>query len=736
MLLIVVVARPGVALARYLITNQAIAAPFSSLIRWQAHWHVVRQSWSFFQNDFAGRISNRVMQTGPAVRQTLVSSVTAVWYVLVYGITAVVMTASADLWLMAPILGWFAGYIALLWYFVPRLRDRSKINSEARSALTGRIVDSYTNILTVKLFARPRDEDNYVRDAVESHIEAFMAAQRLLTMFGTILNLLNALLIAGAGALALLLWQKGLIEVGVIAMVLPLTLQLTNMSRQIAVQITDLFEEIGVVQEGMMTIARPLQLVDPPGAKPLVIKDGNIAFENVRFGYGRETIADEDGNEIPFSVLDGFSLTVRPGEKIGLVGRSGAGKSTVVNLLLRFFDVEAGRIVIDGQDIAQATQESLRSQISVVTQDTSLLHRSIRDNIRYGRPDATEADVLAAARMAHATDFIQAQEDWRGRRGYDAQVGERGVKLSGGQRQRIAIARVILKNAPILVLDEATSALDSEVEIGDPGKPEHADGRQDRDRDRTPALDHRAHGPADHSRPRPHRRTGHARPIVAAQRPLRRALAAPVRRLPGRCRRHAAGGGIESAACIDVAQPAIGCPITSHAAPLPRAVHRAPAHPAIGRRRIPRHHRTLRPRAGGKHRDHQRRGRVMHGAHRAGVVLVVDVSVEHRGLERTQQIERLVAVRRPPAPRPVELEQRTMGEHHHRRSRLELLQIGGEPGDLRVAELLVRIRRVVENDEVIALVVERVVQLAEELADRPRRDLSARRGRPARSGRP
>jgi ATP-binding cassette subfamily B multidrug efflux pump len=260
------------------------------------------------------------------------------------------------------------------------------------------------------------------------------------------------------------LWQKGLIEVGVIAMVLPLTLQLTNMSRQIAVQITDLFEEIGIVQEGMMTIARPLQLVDPPGAKPLVIKDGNIAFENVRFGYGRETIADEDGNEIPFSVLDGFSLTVRPGEKIGLVGRSGAGKSTVVNLLLRFFDVEAGRIVIDGQDIAQATQESLRSQISVVTQDTSLLHRSIRDNIRYGRPDATEADVLAAARMAHATDFIQAQEDWRGRRGYDAQVGERGVKLSGGQRQRIAIARVILKNAPILVLDEATSALDSEVE--------------------------------------------------------------------------------------------------------------------------------------------------------------------------------------------------------------------------------------------------------------------------------
>jgi ATP-binding cassette, subfamily B, multidrug efflux pump len=393
------------------------------------------------------------MQTGPAVRQTLVSSVTAVWYVLIYGITAIVMTAAADAWLTVPILAWFAGYIALLWYFVPRMRDRSKINSEARSALMGRIVDSYTNILTVKLFARPRDEDNYVRDAVDRHVDVFLAAQRLLTVFGTVLNLLNALLIAGAGAMALVLWQRGYVEVGIIAMVLPLTLQLTNMSRQIAVQITDLFEEVGIVQEGMMTIARPLQLVDPAEAKPLVVRDGSIAFENVRFGYGRET-----------GVLDQFSLTVRPGEKIGLVGRSGAGKSTVVNLLLRFFDVEQGRIVIDGHDIAKATQESLRSQISVVTQDTSLLHRSIRDNIRYGRPDATDAEVIHAARLAHADEFIGEQEDWRGRRGYDAQVGERGVKLSGGQRQRIAIARVILKNAPILVLDEATSALDSEVE--------------------------------------------------------------------------------------------------------------------------------------------------------------------------------------------------------------------------------------------------------------------------------
>jgi ATP-binding cassette, subfamily B, multidrug efflux pump len=464
MALVVLIARPGIVMLRYLITNQAIAAPFTGLIRWQSHFHVVRQSWAFFQNDFAGRISNRVMQTGPAVRQTLVASVTALWYVLVYGITALVMTAAVDAWLTVPILGWFAGYIALLWYFVPRLRDRSKISSEARSALVGRIVDSYTNILTVKLFARPRDEDNYVRDAVERHTDVFLRAQRLLTMFGTLLNVLNALLIAGAGAIAIALWLNGAVEVGTIAMVLPLTLQLTNMSRQIAVQITDLFEEIGIVQEGMITIAKPLQLVDSAEAKSLDVREGKITFEDVRFGYGRETSAREDGRLSPFAVLEGFSLTVRAGEKIGLVGRSGAGKSTVVNLLLRFFDLEGGRILIDGQDISQATQESLRAQISVVTQDTSLLHRSIRENIRYGRPEASEAEIVTAAKLAHAEEFIHQLEDWRGRLGYDAQVGERGVKLSGGQRQRVAIARVILKNAPILVLDEATSALDSEIE--------------------------------------------------------------------------------------------------------------------------------------------------------------------------------------------------------------------------------------------------------------------------------
>jgi len=453
MAVVLLIARPAVVFARYLITNQAISGPFTNMIRWQSHWHVVRQSWAFFQNDFAGRISSRVMQTGGSLRQTLVSGVTAVWYVLVYGTTAILLTAAADAWLTIPILLWFAGYVALLTYFVPRMRDRSKTSSEARSAVVGRIVDSYTNILTVKLFARASDEDNYVRDAIDHHTSVFLQSQRLMTTFGTLLAGLNGLLITGAGGLAILLWQRGSVEIGAIAMVLPLTFQLTNISRQIAVQIADIFEDIGVVQEGMISIARPLQLVDHAGAKPLVVNEGRVDFEDVRFGYGRET-----------GVLDGFTLTLRPGERVGLVGRSGAGKSTVVNLLLRFFDLEGGRILIDGQDISQTTQESLRSQISVVTQDTSLLHRSIRANIRYGRPGATDEEIKKAAALAHADEFIDQLEDWRGRRGYDAQVGERGVKLSGGQRQRIAIARVILKNAPILVLDEATSALDSEVE--------------------------------------------------------------------------------------------------------------------------------------------------------------------------------------------------------------------------------------------------------------------------------
>jgi ATP-binding cassette subfamily B multidrug efflux pump len=445
--------RPAVYVAQQLVMNQAIAANVSNRIRWQNHWHVVRQSWAFFQNDFAGRIANRVMQTGPAIRESLVALLTAVWFILIYGTSSLILLASANAWLALPIVLWFVSYVVMLRWFVPRMRDRSKTTSEARSMLTGRIVDTYTNIVTVKLFARAKDEDAYVREAVDHHTGQFLSQVRLNTMFGLTLNVLNAALITGTGAFAIVLWRQGHIGVGTVAMALPMTTQIVAASGWVAWQVTGIFENIGVVQEGMMTIARPHTLVDDPKAPPLSVTRGEVVFDNVRFGYGRER-----------GLIDGLTLDVKPGEKIGLVGRSGAGKSTLVNLLLRFFDLEGGRILIDGQDIAAVTQESLRSEISVVTQDTSLLHRSIRDNIRYGKPGATDAEIVAAAEMAHAHEFILGLEDQNGRFGYDAHVGERGVKLSGGQRQRIAIARVILKNAPILVLDEATSALDSEVE--------------------------------------------------------------------------------------------------------------------------------------------------------------------------------------------------------------------------------------------------------------------------------
>jgi ATP-binding cassette subfamily B multidrug efflux pump len=330
--------------------------------------------------------------------------------------------------------------------------------------LTGRIVDSYTNILTVKLFARAREEDAYVRDAIDIHTGLFYRSLRLNTLFSFSLSTLNAMLVTGTGALALLLWTQGKVTIGTVAMALPLAWQIVNIAGWVAWQITSIFENIGVIQEGMMTIARPIMLTDQPGAADLKVTQGEIRFDDISFGYGREALVGEDGHARPYAVIDGLTLTVKAGEKIGLIGRSGAGKSTLVNLLLRFFDLEGGRILIDGQDIAAVTQESLRAQISMVTQDTSLLHRSIGDNIRYGRPQATEDEIVTAAKLAHAHEFILELEDWKKRTGYAAQVGERGVKLSGGQRQRIAIARVILKDAPILVLDEATSALDSEVE--------------------------------------------------------------------------------------------------------------------------------------------------------------------------------------------------------------------------------------------------------------------------------
>ena len=453
MAVVVLIVRPTVTLTRYLITNQAIAAPFTGLIRWQSHWHVVRQSWAFFQNDFAGRISNRVMQTGPSVRSTLTATITTVWYILVYGFSAIALTASADRWLARAdpaVVRRLCGAAGLF-----RAAHARALEGVVHRALDPdgphrRQLHQHPHRKAVR--PRPRGRPICAqrgRSARRPVHQSAAPAHRLCAL----LDVLNALLIAGSGAIALVLWRYGAVEVGAIAMVLPLTLQLTNMSRQIAMRITEIFEDLGVVQEGMLTIAQPLQLPDPAGAQPLTVSEGRIDFQNVNFGYGRET-----------GVLQNFNLAIKPGEKIGLVGSSGAGKSTVVNLLLRFFDLEDGAIRIDGVDISSLTQESLRAQISVVTQDTSLLHRSIRANIRYGKPEASEDDVVRAAKLAHAHDFILDLEDWNDRRGYDAHVGERGVKLSGGQRQRIAIARVILKDAPILVFDEATSALDSEVE--------------------------------------------------------------------------------------------------------------------------------------------------------------------------------------------------------------------------------------------------------------------------------
>ena len=450
---VLLILRPAVIAVQNLLTNQAINPGLTNLVRWQNHWHVVRQSWSFFQNVFAGRIANRVMQTGPSLRESVVIATHAIWYILVYGTTAILVLASLDLRLAVPVVLWFASYVVALRYFVPRLRSRSRRLSEARSTLTGRIVDSYTNILTVKLFARPSDEDAFVRAAVDDHTKLFRGQLRLITALGVVMQLLNAALMVATATVAVWLWSEGRTDVGAIATAVPLAWQIANMAGWVAQSVTSIFENVGTVQDGMRSIAVPRQMADRADSVPLRVDRGAVRFEGVRFGYGTAK-----------GVLHGIDLALAPGERVGLVGPSGAGKSTLVHLLLRFYELEGGRILIDGQDIAQATQESLRSHIAMVTQDTSLLHRSIRDNIRYGRPQASEAEVREAAQRAHALEFVEELEDWQGRRGMDAHVGERGVKLSGGQRQRIALARVILKNAPILILDEATSALDSEVE--------------------------------------------------------------------------------------------------------------------------------------------------------------------------------------------------------------------------------------------------------------------------------
>ncbi len=450
------VARPAAHFAQAIVANQMLVPGLTNLVRWQSHWHVVRQGWTFFQNDFAGRIAARVMQTGPALRESVVLSILGVWYILVYGTSAIALLASADWRLTLPILAWFGLYAGVLACFLPRMRERSRRMSEMRSILTGKVVDSYTNILTVKLFARARDEDAFVRDAVDEHTETWRAQQRLGTLWSISLSVMNAFLMVGTGALAIALWSAGYIAIGSVAMAIPMAWQINTISGFVAQQIANIFDDIGQVQDGMRSIAVPRQMPDLPGAVELPRVTGAIRFETVSFDYGR---APRLGG-----VLRQLDLDVAPGERIGLVGRSGAGKSTLVHLLLGFYRPETGRILIDGRDIAGLTQESLRAQIGMVTQDTSLLHRSIRDNICYGRPDAGEAAIIDAARRAHALEFIEELEDWHGRTGLDAHVGERGVKLSGGQRQRIALARVILKDAPILVLDEATSALDSEVE--------------------------------------------------------------------------------------------------------------------------------------------------------------------------------------------------------------------------------------------------------------------------------
>jgi ATP-binding cassette, subfamily B, multidrug efflux pump len=450
------VLRPAAHFAQLIVANLILVPGLTNLVRWQSHWHVVRQGWTFFQNDFAGRIAARVMQTGPALRESVVLSVIGLWYIGVFGGTAVGLLSAADWRLALPIVAWFALYGWVLSRFLPMMRERSRNMSEMRSVLTGKIVDSYTNILTVKLFARTRDEDEFVRDAVDEHTETWRAQQRIGTIWGLCLQGMNALLMVGTGALAIGLWRNGHIGVGTVATAIPMAWQMVSISGVVAQQIANIFDDIGQVQDGMRSIAVEREMPDLPDAVALPRVTGAIHFEHVSFDYGR--MPRRGG------VLRELQLDIARGERVGLVGRSGAGKSTLVHLLLGFYRPERGRILIDGRDIAGLTQESLRAQIGMVTQDTSLLHRSIRDNIRYGRPEASEAEIVDAARRANALEFIEGLEDWHGRTAFDAHVGERGVKLSGGQRQRIALARVILKNAPILVLDEATSALDSEVE--------------------------------------------------------------------------------------------------------------------------------------------------------------------------------------------------------------------------------------------------------------------------------
>ncbi len=450
---IVLIGLPLLVVLHSLVTYQSLLGNYPMRIRWLVHNYLLRQSLTFYQDEFAGRIATKVMQTALAVRESVIKLFDVLNYVSVYFIGTVVIVASADWRLAMPLLAWLLCYIVLLRYFVPRLGQVAAQQADARSVMTGRVVDSYTNIQTVKLFSHAQRESAFAREGMEQFLGTVHQQMRLVTKLYTCLYLLNSLLLFSVAALAIWLWLGSLITVGAIAVALSLVLRLWGMSQWIMWEVSALFENLGTVQDGIKTIAVPQHIKDHADAKALDVPRGKVEFQHVDFDYTDDK-----------AVLRDLNLSIKAGEKIGLVGRSGAGKSTLVNLLLRFYEVNNGQILIDGQDIASVTQDSLREHIGMVTQDTSLLHRSVRGNIAYGRPNATDAEIEQAAARAEATQFIAELEDSQGRRGYDAHVGERGVKLSGGQRQRIAIARVMLKDAPILILDEATSALDSEVE--------------------------------------------------------------------------------------------------------------------------------------------------------------------------------------------------------------------------------------------------------------------------------
>ncbi|ARU89273.1 ABC transporter ATP-binding protein [Pseudomonas sp. M30-35] len=454
MLVVVMLIRPLVFGLHDLLVNQAISPSLTNLIRWQNHRYVLKQSLNFFNNDFAGRIAQRVMQTGPSLSQSAIQVVEALWHVIVYAGSAIYLFAEADVRLTVPLLIWIVAYILLLKYFVPRIKQRSAAVSSARSKLMGRVVDGYSNISTLKLFAHTQEEEAYAGRAMQHLLDKARTQTRTVTALDVSVTCINGLLIGSTGALALWLWSQDLITSGAIALSLGLVIRINNMAEWIMWVVNGIFENIGTVQDGIRSIVQPVQVVDQPDAAPLKVCNGAVHFEDIHFHYGKNS-----------GVIGGLSLSVKAGEKIGLVGPSGAGKSTLVSVLLRLYNLQSGRILIDGQNIADVSQESLRAQIGVVTQDTALLHRSIRDNLRYGKPDATDAELNEVVRKARADRFIDLLDDGQGGFGFDAQVGERGVKLSGGQRQRIAIARVLLKDAPILVLDEATSALDSEVEV-------------------------------------------------------------------------------------------------------------------------------------------------------------------------------------------------------------------------------------------------------------------------------